>query len=69
MTLASTSCSGDFGKASAGGRDSLGAGVVKDLNPCLAWHICILGLLISATQAADEARLLLLARAAMYWHG
>jgi len=45
--------------------DLLGTSVVKDLDPLLAWHMGILRLLAMSTQAADQACLLLLARAAM----
>lgn len=43
----------------------LGPGVVKDLYPLLAGHMCVLIVAAAATEAADEACLLLLARAAM----
>ena len=43
----------------------LGTGMVKDLNPFLARHVCVLVLAAAATEAADEACLLLLAWAAM----
>ena len=43
----------------------LGAGMVKDLDPLLAGHMCVLRLAAAATESADEACLLLLARAAM----
>ena len=43
----------------------LGSSMVKDLYPLLARHMCVLILAAAATEAADEACLLLLARAAM----
>lgn len=43
----------------------LGTGMVEYLDPLLARHVCVLRLAAAATEAADEACLLLLARAAM----
>lgn len=43
----------------------LGPSVVEDLYPLLARHMCVLILAAAATEAADEACLLLLAWAAM----
>ena len=43
----------------------LGTSVVKDLDPLLAGHMGVLRLAAAATEAADEAGLLLLTWAAM----